>query len=81
MTAAIMTGDCVAIYARYDQKDICRSITNRRWNPDKKRWEVPMSSAAEVILKFPDADIDPEVFAAADALKRINSLSHRSSGQ
>lgn len=80
MTSIDVKGDWVHIYSSYEEKDICKSISNRKWNPEARRWESPVSIIDEVIAKFPKALITNDAKATIDKIQQLKVMASNPNG-
>lgn len=53
-------GGMLMLRARYEDRDLCRQVPGRRWNPEKRAWEFPVSEEAVNTVRqlFPAVYID-----------------------
>lgn len=66
MPHAEVAGDVIAVETRWTDKELVKQIPGSRWDPDAKRWTVPLSWAACLQLRgsFPNnLTVGPELTA------------------
>lgn len=82
MTTIDVKDDWVHIYATYEEKDICKSISSRKWNPEPeaKRWESPVSIIHEVISKFPNALLTNDAKITLEKLEKLKIMASNPNG-
>src|SRR5690606_40426894 len=58
--------NCIRLFSRYEDKDLCKSIERARWNPKDRCWEYPLRSEAldALTATFPGLTAAPEVTMA-----------------
>ena len=67
----------VLIKSPFEYKDAIKELPERRWNPDLKVWEVPISVLRAVIEKFPESILSENVKAELDKSASIAVLSNK----
>ncbi len=68
----------ILIKSPYEYKDRIKELPERRWNPDLKVWECPLSVLRMIVTKFPDAILTPEIKMELDKAASIVVLSNKS---
>lgn len=55
--------NCIQLYSRFEEKDLCKSIEGARWNPKDRCWEYPLRPEVleELAATFPGLNVAPEV--------------------
>ena len=48
-----------------------KALPNRQWDPVAKQWHVPVKDFELVLDRFPDAQVHPDVWAAAYPSRRV----------
>lgn len=73
--------DKILIYTPREFVETCRSLSVRKWNMDKKRWESPISIIEEVISKFPGANISPKLIEIRENINKVKKLASATAGK
>lgn len=67
----------ILIKAPYDKREVCRSLSNRKWNPDLRVWEAPLDILDEVIQKFPEAELSQLLKEEVEKRKQLKEMSSK----
>jgi len=74
-----LKGGKILIKSPFAYKDRIKELPERKWNPDLKVWECPLSVLRAVISVFPEAKLSVELKAELDKAASIAKLSGMSS--
>jgi len=79
MSSATLQDGKILLRSVFEDKDFIRTIPGRRWIPEIKRWELPLSVESYTeILKIKDIQIDSKVILAVnevrDQLHAVNAF-------
>lgn len=80
MTKIDVQNNTIQIYTDYENKDICKSLSSRSWNPAAKCWEAPISILDEAIRKFPGAELSESAQAITKKVSEIKIMATNATG-
>lgn len=68
----------MALYCRYEDKAIAKSITGWEWKSEYKRWLYPLraESLNELTIAFPGIEVDPKVSEAVLGVAMREQMVH-----
>ena len=71
MAKALLKNGKIALYARYEDRELCKQIDGRVWNKPEKHWEYPLRPEVLAAMRrtFPGLIIAPEVTRAVAAVE------------
>lgn len=70
-----ITSDRIIISCPFEMKDTCKGLENRKWNPEKRRWEAPVTALDNILQKFPGATISINLKKEMEKLNTLKSMS------
>jgi SNF2 family DNA or RNA helicase len=79
-TTINVKNNLVQIFTDYENKDICKSLSSRLWNPAAKCWESPVSIIDEVIRKFSGATLTDSAKAITQKVAEIKTMASNAVG-
>lgn len=65
--------NCMKLYGRYEDREICKSVFGAKWNQAMKCWEYPLrpETLSQLVAVFPGLTVAPEVkLAIAEIVER-----------
>lgn len=81
MTKIDIQNGKVQIWTDYENKDICKSLSSRAWNPASKCWETPTSIIDEVMRKFPDANLSESAKTLLQKVSEVKTMATNATGK
>lgn len=71
----------ILIKSPFEMKDEIKELPERKWNPDLKVWEAPLSVLRAVVDKFPESILSVEIKAELDKAASIALLANKASDE